>query len=364
MPAANVRDELNKIAIIKDREDNEMMRENETWFGAGAKTGGIVAVYGWESVAGKITNLNFTRTHDFTIKNERWGIGLGGGAGTTLLLVFNQANLYELRGLQMEDWDLNISLTKGRLKDLKTAVKYKEAAKILLLAKGMVGNKKDIQEAMQFFYESIDGASSSKPVVITFDVPFAGAGLEVSLFSTIGTLEIDFVGLQEQRIKTNIQEVYEGPSQLTTKDDWMIVIPGDVLFDTNEFRIKPLAAQALNRAGARIRNFPQHTTIINGHTDSRAGDAYNKTLSEKRAAAVKQWLVQKNYVKESRVSTNGFGESFPVMPNTTSQNMEKNRRVEIFLVRNPPPPVKLPKDWYRQVFEPKVKLPFKIKGWL
>lgn len=339
-----------------------MMRDNETWFGGGVKTGGIVAVYGRESIVGKVTNLSFTRVHDFAIKNERWGIGLGGGGGATLLLVFNTANLYDLRGFQMEDWDLNINITKGRLKDLQHAVKYKEAAKILLLAKGLVGNKKDIQEAMQFFYESVGAASSPEPVVLTLDVPGAGGGVEVSLFSTTGTLEIDSKGLEEFRIQTNIREIYDGPTKVTTKDDWLIVLPGDVLFDTDKSYIKPAAQPALHRAGARIRSLQNHRAVINGHTDNRASDGYNKKLSERRSAAVKQWFISNRYVTEDRASAYGYGETDPAVPNTSPQNMEKNRRVEILLVRKQPQaPVKLPKDWYLRALEPRFRLPFKTR---
>jgi len=67
---------------------------------------------------------------------------------------------------------------------------------------------------------------------------------------------------------------------------------------------------------------------VEGHTDSRASDAYNMRLSQRRAESVKAYLV-KNGVAASRLTTIGYGESKPVASNKTAEGMQENRRVEL-----------------------------------
>jgi outer membrane protein OmpA-like peptidoglycan-associated protein len=84
-----------------------------------------------------------------------------------------------------------------------------------------------------------------------------------------------------------------------------------------------------------IGQYPKARITIDGYTDAKGADAYNLQLSEKRAASVKSWLVQKGGVDGKRIKTKGWGKANPVAPNTNpdgSDNPEgrqKNRRVEI-----------------------------------
>jgi OmpA-OmpF porin, OOP family len=68
--------------------------------------------------------------------------------------------------------------------------------------------------------------------------------------------------------------------------------------------------------------------IAEGHTDAVGTDAYNQRLSERRAAAVKDYLV-KGGISASRIETAGFGESRPVASNETAEGRAQNRRVEL-----------------------------------
>ena len=71
---------------------------------------------------------------------------------------------------------------------------------------------------------------------------------------------------------------------------------------------------------------------IDGHTDSQGKDEYNQTLSENRAASVKEYLVKQG-VDESRLKSTGYGETKPVADNNTAAGRAKNRRTEM-TVRN------------------------------
>jgi outer membrane protein OmpA-like peptidoglycan-associated protein len=71
---------------------------------------------------------------------------------------------------------------------------------------------------------------------------------------------------------------------------------------------------------------------IEGHTDSRGGDAYNLRLSQARATAVRDWLIDSGVASE-RLEAAGFGETQPIASNRTAVGREKNRRVEFFITQ-------------------------------
>jgi outer membrane protein OmpA-like peptidoglycan-associated protein len=106
-----------------------------------------------------------------------------------------------------------------------------------------------------------------------------------------------------------------------------------VLFATNSDRIRPESTPTLDEIGTMLQNHPELRIAIEGHTDSDGEDAYNQTLSERRAAAVKKFLVEAYRLDASRMETAGFGESKPAADNATPEGKQQNRRVE--LVRLP-----------------------------
>ncbi len=83
------------------------------------------------------------------------------------------------------------------------------------------------------------------------------------------------------------------------------------------------------KAAQCINDYPGNTVIIEGHTDSSGAAAYNLKLSEQRATAVKNRLIEKFNIKESRLIAQGFGESHPVADNKTAGGRSLNRRVEV-----------------------------------
>lgn len=106
------------------------------------------------------------------------------------------------------------------------------------------------------------------------------------------------------------------------------VITFNLLFDLNKALIKDEMIPALERAKAILGEDPQATFLLAGHTCSLGTDAYNQQLSERRAAAVKAWLV-KNGVAAERLETIGYGEKQPKFDNRTDEGRRLNRRVEM-----------------------------------
>jgi len=105
---------------------------------------------------------------------------------------------------------------------------------------------------------------------------------------------------------------------------WVI---GDVLFDFDKAVINTEAYLLLDDVVTVLKNNPEVKVQVQGHTDNFGTAAYNKRLSEKRAAAVKQYLVGKG-VNAKRLCTAGYGFSKPAASNATEEGRAKNRRVE------------------------------------
>lgn len=120
-----------------------------------------------------------------------------------------------------------------------------------------------------------------------------------------------------------------------TKTEVKIELSGDVLFEFDKADIRPEAEPALQQVVEIIRQYPRAGISIDGYTDAKGADAYNLRLSDKRAAAVKSWLVQKGGVNGKQIKTKGWGKANPVAPNTNPDESDnpdgrqKNRRVEI-----------------------------------
>jgi OOP family OmpA-OmpF porin len=106
-----------------------------------------------------------------------------------------------------------------------------------------------------------------------------------------------------------------------------IVLRG-VQFDLDKADIRPDAGVILDEAANQLSQAPGTGVSVEGHTDSSGSDAYNQSLSERRAASVRDYLVGKG-VEGGRLSTAGYGESQPVADNATAEGRALNRRVEL-----------------------------------
>lgn len=114
-----------------------------------------------------------------------------------------------------------------------------------------------------------------------------------------------------------------------------IDLAADVLFAFDKADVQQAAEPSLQNVATVLKAHPQATVSIEGHTDGKGMDAYNQTLSEQRAAAIKQWLVTNAQVSGANISTRGWGKTRPVSHNTKPDGSDdpegraKNRRVEI-----------------------------------
>lgn len=117
---------------------------------------------------------------------------------------------------------------------------------------------------------------------------------------------------------------------LATRDSarGLIVNMSDVLFDFDKATLKPAAREKLAKVSGIVLAYPGLKLAVEGHTDAVGSDEYNMTLSDKRAAAVRDYLISQGLNPDS-ITAQGFGKANPVATNDTAEGRSLNRRVEM-----------------------------------
>lgn len=102
-----------------------------------------------------------------------------------------------------------------------------------------------------------------------------------------------------------------------------------IYFDTGSDRLRPESSATLKEIGTMLKEHPELKLTIEGHTDNVGAAESNQALSDKRAAAVRQFLVDTYQVDAGRLTAKGLGQTKPVAPNDTPEGRQSNRRVEL-----------------------------------
>src|SRR5215813_13998795 len=110
----------------------------------------------------------------------------------------------------------------------------------------------------------------------------------------------------------------------------LIANMSDVLFRTGSYELAPEARERLAKVSGIVLAYPSLRLQVEGHTDNVGGDDYNQQLSERRAGAVRDYLVEQGIASGS-ITSRGFGKTVPVATNDTADGRRQNRRVELVL---------------------------------
>lgn len=105
-----------------------------------------------------------------------------------------------------------------------------------------------------------------------------------------------------------------------------------ILFDSGKSTFKKQSYTVLKSIADILKEYPNSNFMIEGHTDSDGSNALNQSLSENRAAAVKNYLIE-NGIDASRLRSTGYGETKPIDSNKTAKGKANNRRVEVSLIK-------------------------------
>lgn len=153
----------------------------------------------------------------------------------------------------------------------------------------------------------------------------AGVGAGVGAASG-GYMDIQARKLREELQGTGVQVARDG-------DNIRLIMPNAITFNTNESVIKSSANRVLDSVAKVAEEYNKTSLRIIGYTDSTGNDSINVPLSQKRAAAVAQYLELRG-VSAARITAMGMGSQNPIASNSTAAGREQNRRVEIYLINN------------------------------
>jgi outer membrane protein OmpA-like peptidoglycan-associated protein len=147
-------------------------------------------------------------------------------------------------------------------------------------------------------------------------------------YSTVNYLDLT-AAKAFQEMKTDVQII----SIESLKKTGRSIRIENIFFDFDRFELKETSYEALNLLFKFMTMNPEIKVEINAYTDNVGSDKYNQQLSEKRAGAVVEYLVQKG-INSSRLILHGYGEEFPVADNDTEEGRALNRRVEFRIVNS------------------------------
>lgn len=149
-----------------------------------------------------------------------------------------------------------------------------------------------------------------------------GAGIGAALGGIAGNRIGAYMDRQEQELQNTVA-ASEAASVRRQQDVLVTTFRSELMFDFDSATIKPGGMQEIARAAEVFNKYPHTMLRVEGHTDQTGPEEYNQRLSERRAEAVKNALIQHN-VNPRRITAVGYGESQPI-----SSEDALNRRVEI-----------------------------------
>ncbi|MFS2318627.1 OmpA family protein [Maricaulis sp. D1M11] len=149
-----------------------------------------------------------------------------------------------------------------------------------------------------------------------------GAGIGALAGAGIG----NYMDRQEAAMREALSE--SGVGVRREGNDLLLIMPGDITFDTNSSSIKPQFYNILNDVSGILNRYPATYVDVIGHADSTGAADYNQTLSEQRASSVGGYLIAQGVLAD-RFYIAGLGERSPIASNDTAYGREQNRRVEI-----------------------------------
>ena len=156
-----------------------------------------------------------------------------------------------------------------------------------------------------------------------------GAIIGAAVGGTAGAVIGHQMDQQAKEIKQNIP----GAVVERVGEGLQVTFESGLLFDYDSDVLREAARKNLATLAASLDKYPNTDVMIVGHTDATGPDAYNMTLSERRAGSAASYLASQG-VARARLRSTGRGETEPIAQNDTEANRQKNRRVEVAIFAN------------------------------
>ncbi|WP_135506561.1 OmpA family protein [Roseovarius aestuariivivens] len=158
-----------------------------------------------------------------------------------------------------------------------------------------------------------------------------GAVIGGALGAAGGAAYGNMLDRQEAELRQNLDNSNIGITN--TGDRLIVTMPQDILFAVDSSNVNPGLRSDLLTVARSLQNYPDSSVQVVGHTDNTGAASYNQALSERRANAVADVLMDGG-VAFGRIRTYGRGEDQPVASNLTDVGRAQNRRVEIVILPN------------------------------
>lgn len=177
------------------------------------------------------------------------------------------------------------------------------------------------------------GAGAAAGAIIGKTAGNTGVGAIIG--ATVGGVAGAIIGKKMDKQAEEIAKEIPNAEVIHQEGEQGIVVNfnSKVLFGTDKSDLSDKSKTTIDDLAQILNKYPDTDLTIQGHTDSTGPDAYNQTLSEKRAASVANYLKEKG-VKAERLTSVGFGETLPVADNATAEGRSENRRVSFVIVPN------------------------------
>ncbi|MEM7763461.1 MAG: OmpA family protein [Pseudomonadota bacterium] len=145
--------------------------------------------------------------------------------------------------------------------------------------------------------------------------------------------------MQRLQQQNRIREQFDTVEKMFARDEALVFREGNTVtlrlvglsFASGQSAITPELYPLLEKVEKAIDVFPRSSIIVEGHTDSYGGDQTNQTLSQSRADAVQQYMLNAMRIPSNRVTATGYGETRPIANNETSAGRARNRRIDIVI---------------------------------
>lgn len=232
----------------------------------------------------------------------------------------------------------NFEETLGESDIVKVKLLEKEKPKPIVLVTGNVYNSKTKEPlSASLIYETLpdgsmagNGISSefdgSFKIVLPYDKNYLIRATADKFFAQSENLNLD--SLIKQGYKEIHKDLYLVPIEIG-----QVVRLNNVFFDFDKWDLRPESFVELDRVVKLLVENPAIEIEMSAHTDSYGSDEYNFKLSDNRARSVMEYILSKG-IDPGRITSHGYGETMPVVPNDTPENRQLNRRVEFKILKN------------------------------
>lgn len=150
--------------------------------------------------------------------------------------------------------------------------------------------------------------------------------------------EVALLKKQMEQAEAKVRELEALNAKETSRG--LVLTLGDVLFESGKAQLLPGAKRTLQKLVTFLEENPERKVLVEGHTDNVGSATYNLDLSLRRAEAVRRALIDLGIAPE-RVLAQGYGEAYPVAPNDDEAGRQRNRRVEIVVLKEGMEPEKM-----------------------